>query len=289
LKSYHEPEKPAKTPKKEHSRAKSRGPLHARLKVVLKDTGHELTHAELPLAASSLAYTTILSGIPRIAVSFSIFKAVGGLEKLYAAIEPFVFENLAEGADERTLETIRSFVTNIHAGTLGVTGFLGLIFTSMLMLSSIEKSINRVWKTHLKRSLFQRVVTYWFFITLGPIGAAAALGFTASIGGSAGRILPPAVLLFPILVGMFFGMYKFIPHRKVHWQPALIAAFWTSLSWLIAKGIYSVYVKYVVSYDKIYGSLGAVPILLVWIYVAWLVVLAGAALSAALQRRVDFP
>src|SRR5690606_37087440 len=140
--------------------------------------------------------------------------------------------NLAEGADEATLATIRSFVANINTGTLGVTGFLGLVVTRMLTLSSVEKSINRVWNAPITRPVFQRVATYWFFITLGPLAAAAALGFASSIGVGASKFAPPTLLLFPILIGAFFGMYKFIPHRKVHWQPALIAAFWTSLSWL---------------------------------------------------------
>lgn len=262
--------------------------LLMRLKSVSRDTATEFREAELPLAASSLAYTTILSIIPLIAVSFSIFKAFGGMDKLYATIEPLIFENLAEGADAKTLETIRSFVGNIHAGTLGVSGFLGLLITSMTMLSSVEKSINRIWKTPMTRTWFQRVSTYWFFITLGPLAVSFAVGLATSLNLPMKSFLPSGLSLFPILVLVFFGMYKFIPHRKVDWKPALIASVWTSVSWLMAKAAYSIYVKKVVAYDKIYGSLGAVPILLVWIYVAWLVVLAGAALSAALQRRIEF-
>src|SRR4051812_16785951 len=103
------------------------------LKAVTHDTLGEIRAAELPLVASSLAYTTILSIIPLIAVSFSVFKAFGGLDKLYAAVEPIVFENLAEGSDERTLNTLKDFVSNIHTGTLGISGFVGLVFTSMAM------------------------------------------------------------------------------------------------------------------------------------------------------------
>lgn len=266
-----------------------KGPLIERWRSVLKDVITVMKEAELPLTASSLAYTTILSIIPLIAVSFSIFKMFGGMEKLYGTLEPFIFENLAEGSDEKTLETIRSFVSNIHAGTLGITGFIGLIITSMTMLASVEKSVNRVWKVPESRPLFQRIQTYWMFITLGPLALAVALGGATTLNVSVKQILPSGVVLFPILVCVFFGMYKYIPHRRVYWQPALIASLTTSITWLVAKAAYSFYVKKVVAYDKIYGSLGAIPILLVWIYVAWLVILAGAALSAALQRRVEFP
>jgi len=252
---------------------------------VIQDTLKRGREAELPVSASSLAYTTILSVIPLIAVSFSIFKAFGGLENLYGTIEPFVFENLAEGSDEKTLETIRSFIGNIHAGSLGVGGLVGLLFTSMSMLSSIEKSINRIWKAPLTRSLFQRITLYWFFITLGPLGLAVAIGAATSLDLPLSKFLPSGTPFFFILVAVFYGMYRYVPHRRVHWKSALISATGAAFVWLIAKMGYGIYVRKVVSYDRIYGSLGAIPILLVWIYLAWLVVLTGAAVSASLQHR----
>lgn len=262
------------------------------LKSVGKDTLRQIQEAELTLTASSLAYTTLLSMIPLMAVSFSIFKAFGGLDKLYGMIEPFIFENLAEGSDEKTLDTIRSFIGNIHAGALGIGGFLGLIVTSMATLSSIERSINRVWKIQTRRALFHRVATYWFFITLGPLALALLVGGATSLGVSsasdgAAVAIPSGWLFVPILFGIFFGMYKWIPHRNVHVRPALVAAAATTLIWTVAKLIYSFYVTHVVKYAKVYGALGAIPILLIWIYVGWLVVLAGAALSAALQKRLE--
>lgn len=258
-----------------------------RLKSVLKDTVRDFKEAEIPLSASSLAYTTILSIIPLIAVSFSIFKAFGGMDRLYDTIEPFIFENLAEGSDEKTLTALRSFVSNIHAGTLGVSGFVALLITSMSMLNSVEKTFSRIWKAPITRSAFQRLATYWFFITLGPIALSLGVGFATSANLPIKSVLPSGVGLFLTLIAIFFGMYKYIPCRMVHWRSALIAAFFTSFSWIIAKGLYSIYVKKVVTYDKIYGSLGAVPIFLLWIYVGWIVILGGASLSQSLQRRFE--
>ncbi len=258
-----------------------------RLKSVMKDTVRDFRDAEITLSASSLAYTTILSIIPLIAVSFSIFKAFGGMERLYDTIEPFIFENLAEGADEKTLGFLRTFVSNIHAGTLGAGGFIGLLITTMSMLNSVEKTFSRIWKSPVTRSVFQRIATYWFFITLGPIALSLTIGFATSSNLPLASVLPGGFGLFLILLGIFFGMYKWIPSRSVHWRPALTAAFVTSFSWIIAKGLYSLYVRKVVSYDKIYGSLGAIPIFLIWIYVAWIVVLGGASLSHSLQRRFE--
>lgn len=256
------------------------------LKDTLKDTFRQFKAAEISTAASSLAYTTILSIIPLLAVSFSIFKAFGGLDKLFGTLEPLIFENLAEGSDEKTLALIRSFIENIHAGALGVSGMVGLLITSMSMLASVEKSINRIWKTPMTRSLFHRISGYWFFITLGPIALSVAIGFATSLDLPLSRFLPSGVPFTFILLGIFYGVYRYVPHCKVSWKAAFIAALGTSVVWMITKMGYSVYVRNVVSYDKIYGSLGAIPILLLWIYVAWLVVLTGAAFSCSLQSRL---
>src|SRR5690349_12768440 len=102
-------------------------------KDIILDTGRHMKEAQLLLVASSLAYTTILSIIPALAVSFSIFQAFGGLEKVYGAIEPIIIQNLAEGTGEEAMQAIRKFIGNVHAGTVGVTGFIGLVFTTMSM------------------------------------------------------------------------------------------------------------------------------------------------------------
>ncbi len=264
--------------------------LRSVLKDTLKDTAKQVQEAEISVAAASLAYTTILSIIPLLAVSLSIFKAFGGLENLYAAIEPFIFENLAEGSDDATLATIRSFVGNIHAGALGAGGLIGLIFTSMTMLASVEKSINKIWKAPLKRHLFYRITMYWFFITLGPLALSVAIGFATTLNVPISKVLPSGLPFVPILIALFYGMYKYIPHRRVYWKAALVSSVGTSLVWIVAKLVYGVYVKKVVSYDKIYGSLGAIPIFLIWIYLAWYVILVGAAFSASLQwHYLDAP
>ncbi len=259
--------------------------LRSVLKDTLLDTIKLVRDEQVPGAASALAYTTILSVIPLIAVCFSILKAFGGLENLYAKIEPFVFENLAEGSDEQTLTVIRSFVDHIHPTSLGIGGVVALLFTSMSMLASIEKTINKIWKTKLQRGILKRIGIYWFFITLAPLTLAIAIGAAESLEIPLSKVLPTGTSFFFILVAAFYGMYRYIPHCPVYWRAALVASVGTSAIWILAKNVYGIYVHHFVSYDRIYGSLAAIPILLVWIYVAWLVVLTGAAFSASLQSH----
>ena len=256
-------------------------------KILLKDTYKYLREAQLPLVASSLAYITILSIIPLLAVSFSIFQAFGGLEKLYETIEPLVIQNLAQNSSEEAMAAIRRFITNAHAAAIGTTGLVALIITSMSMLSSIENSINRVWKTPNSRTIFQRIAAYWLIVTMGPLALAIVFGFATSSDFPVSKLVPSGTGSFLIAVSLLFIVYKYVPNRHVNFWPALISATCTAFLWNLARFGYAIYTQKVVSYSKIYGSLGAIPILLLWIYIIWLIILSGVALSAALQKRTE--
>jgi len=254
----------------------------------MRDIVTVVREAQLPLAASSLAYVTVLSIVPLLAVSFSIFQAFGGIERLYEVIEPFIIENLAQGSSEQAMAAIRGFIGNIHANAIGVTGFIGLIITSMSLLSNVENAINRVWKAPQTRTLFHRFSSYWLFITLGPIAWAAMIGFATSRDLPLNQLMPSGTVSFMAEIGFFFLVYKYVPARFVAWRPALIAGLITAILWHLGRWGYVEYTKRVLTYKNIYGGLAAFPILLVWIYIVWLIILTGAAVTSALQKRVDF-
>ena len=263
-------------------------PILKRIRQFAVAVWKEFQECQLLMVASGLAYTTLLSLIPLCAVSFAIFQAFGGLDRLYATLEPFLLQNLTEGSGEVALTTLRKFIGNVHAGAVGVTGFLGLLFTSISLLFSIDKAINRIWKAPETRSFFYRLATYWFFITLGPMALAVAIGVITSKEMPLARIFPGKFGLIFLSTTVFFWIYKFIPNRKVHWRPALISAGSTAVIWSFATVAYQFYTKRLVSYDKIYGSLGAIPILLLWIYLIWVIILTGVVVTAVLQRKYDF-
>jgi len=255
------------------------------IKDVLRMTVDQMRHAQLFLVASSLAYTTILSIVPLLAVSFAIFNAFGGLEKLYKIIEPMIVSNLAHGSSQEAIEMIQSFIDNTHSGALGLGGLIGLIFTSMSMLSSAENAINRVWQVKTRRSLLSRIYSYWFFITLGPLAFSVAVGVATSTSLPLSFLFPSGTGLFLMTVGLFFIVYQWVPHTRVNPLFSLTSAAITAALWNLARQGYYLYTKHVMTYSKIYGSLGAIPIILLWIYIVWVLILGGAALAAALQRR----
>ncbi len=256
------------------------------LKVVITDTYRQMNQAQLFLVASSLAYNTILSIIPALALSFAVFQAFGGLQKLYNLLRPIVLSNLAEGTSDEVIATIQKFVENAHSGALGVGGMIGLIITTLMLLSSVENAINLVWQVKLTRTVFQRIAYYWIFITLGPLALSVAIGVATTYNWPLASLLPSGTGLFVVSIGIFFAVYKWVPQTKVKWQFALLSGFVTAVLWNLARLAYGLYTKNVVTYNVVYGSLGAIPILLVWIYIVWLIILGGAALTAALQKRI---
>ena len=242
--------------------------------------------ARLLMVASSLAYTTLLSVIPVMAVSFAIFQVFGGMQRVYGVIEPIILHNLAQGTGEEAIGAIRAFVTNTHAGAVGLSGFIGLVFTSMSLLSSIENAINLIWQTPIKRPLARRIAFYWLFITLGPLSIAVVLGALTSMSDPIAWALPDWGVSSLVAVGFFFLLNKFVPQEPVKTRPALMAALITTANWALAEGGFRYYTRHVATYGRIYGSLGAVPVVLLWIYIVWVIVLTGAAMTAALQRTL---
>ncbi|MEK6578356.1 MAG: YhjD/YihY/BrkB family envelope integrity protein [Bdellovibrionota bacterium] len=267
--------------------AKSDNSFQHRVWAICKDTAKQWKQAQLLLIASSLAYTTLLSIIPLLPVSFAIFQAFGGMKKLYSTVEPFILENLAQGSGEEVLVLLHRFIDNVHASTLGVTGLAALVVTSMSMLNSAEKAINAVWGAQITRTWFQRFSTYWVFITLGPLALAVLLGAASGSDLPMSRFFPSGTGMFFLTIGMYFSVYKWVPNCKVHFVSALVAAVFTTCLWTLARFSYVKYTQSVLTYKNVYGSLSAVPILLLWIYIVWIVILTGAALSAGIQKRFD--
>jgi membrane protein len=252
---------------------------------VISDTADQMKKAQLLMVASSLAYTTIMSIVPLLAVSFAIFKAFGGMQRIFDIVEPLILSYLTEGTSEEVIKTLHGFIDNAHTTVVGIGGMVGLILTSMVMLSNAENAINLVWQAKVSRPLFQRIASYWLFITLGPLALSIAVGAATSSNLPLAHLLPSGTGLFLIAIAGFYCVYKFVPQTQVKWQIALLSAFVTASIWNLARYSYVLYTKHAVSYNNVYGSLGAIPILLLWIYILWVIVLGGAAFAAALQRR----
>jgi len=257
-----------------------------------------ITKNKTVVRATALAYTTLLSIVPLIAVIMAFFKAFGGFSKVQASLEPFILGNLATGSGKIVQKYLLEFTQNLHAGALGVVGMTFLILTVVGLLSTIESAFNDIWGIKKKRSFIRRLTSYWTFVTVGPILVVVSLGATASLQSS--YFLKTYLLNndlmrltfkcapYGITWLLFTMLYVFMPNTKVRLRSALLGGVLAGTLWELAKYGYTVYVAGSIKYSAIYGSLGALPVFLIWLYLTWVIVLIGAEVGFAHQNIMTY-
>jgi len=209
-----------------------------------------------------------------------------GVEQL----QDFIFSQFVPAAGDVVREYLDEFVQR-SAGLTG-TGTLFLVVTALILMSTIEKSLNRIWRVDRPRRPTSRLIVYWAVLTLGPLLLGASLGLTSYL--AALPLLAPEFvrgplqsLLFvatPFFVAMlaFTLIFMIVPNRRVRWNHALAGAAFSALAFELSKRGFVFYISNFPTYEKLYGALATIPIFLVWIYVSWVVILLGASLAASL-------
>lgn len=257
------------------------------LKSVSQDTIRQMRDGELQLVAASLAFSTAIALVPFIAVVLATFQSIGGLEALYPKVEVFLLRNLREAAGTTDVtKFIRIFLKNISAGKMGTTGAIVLFITSIRLLHDMEVGIHRVWTQKNTRPFYKRLIYQWALILIIPLFLAVYIGFTTLEQFKfVHRLIPASLSNSLVLIGCLFLTYKFVPNVKVRPKAALISALLASVViYGVHKSFAALAIKFF-SYNKIYGSFAALPILLLWILTMWYVILGGVALCASLQKR----
>lgn len=255
----------------------------------------DLVSGNLALHAMSLVYTTLLSIVPLLALSFSVLKAMGVHEKL----EPLLFQ-FFEPMGEQGLELgekILGFVDNMKVGVLGSVGLALLIYTVISLVQKIERSFNMIWRVPQMRSMAQRFSNYLSVIMVGPLLMAAAIGLTATILSSSfvvrlmeiepfGSAIVTVSRLMPffLVVGAFTFVYIFMPNTRVKLNYALIGGLIAGVTWQAAGFLFASFVAGSAKYAAIYSSFAIGIVLLIWVYVNWMILLLGASITYYLQN-----
>jgi membrane protein len=178
-----------------------------------------------------------------------------------------------------------------QASKLGGAGLAVLVLTAIALILTIDHTLNAVWRVRKPRPLAQRVLIYWAAITLGPLVLAISLAVTSYVVSASSGLVGamPKSLRFVLDVAQFFlvagGMaclYRYVPNTYVRWAHAFAGGLFVAAGLEIGKKILSLYLSAVPTYSLVYGAFAALPILLVWIYVSWMIVLMGAVITAYL-------
>ncbi|MFN3493236.1 MAG: YihY family inner membrane protein [Hydrogenophaga sp.] len=258
----------------------------------------------LGVTASSLTFTTTISLVPLFTVALAIFSAFPMFARLQTALERWLVQSLVpDSIAKQVFRYLNEFAGK--AGQMGWAGALVLLVTALALILTIDRKLNDIWRVRQARPLTQRVLVYWAVLTLGPLLLAGSLSATSyALTASGGAVLAKAggirLLLdsfqFAIVTVGIAALYRYVPNTHVRWNHALLGGLFVAAGLELAKKVLAWYLTQVPTYSVVYGTFATVPILLVWIYVVWVIVLLGAVVAAYLPsllsgvaRRGDVP
>ena len=254
--------------------------------VVARDLGDGM----LTLRAMSLVYTTLLSMVPLLAISFSVLKGFG----VHNQIEPFL-QNLLAPLGEKGIEIaarIIEFVENVQVGVLGLVGFIMLFYTVVSLMRKIERAFNFTWHISQSRTLAQRFRDYLSVVVVGPVLVFASIGITGSLMSNAvvealsamvlvgdaieiaGRLVP-----YLMIVAAFTFIYIFMPNTKVKFRSALTGGIVAGVLWHTAGWAFASFIVASTKYTAIYSTFATPIMLMIWLYLGWLILLVGASIA----------
>ena len=256
------------------------------LYVVIRDLGD----GQLTLRAMSLVYTTLLSMVPLIAISFSVLKGFGA----HNQVEPFLYNVLAPLGDKgiEIASRIIGFVENMKVGVLGSLGLILLLYTVISLMQKIERSFNYTWHVSQPRRLSRRFSDYLSVVLIGPVLIAASLGISATVMSASvveqvtsiapiGNSLKVIGTLVPFILSAaaFTFIYVFIPNTKVRFTSALVGAITAAVLWKLTGWVFASFIVTSGNYAAVYSAFASLIFFMIWLYLSWLILLIGSAVA----------
>ena len=238
--------------------------------------------------ASSLTFTTLLALVPLVTIALTLVSAFPVFSGLGEQIRSFLLANmLPETAGRVVAGYIEQF--SGRAGKLTILGTAALALTAFMLMFTIERAFNSIWRVSQARPVVQRILIYWAVLTLGPVMMGASLSITSYIVGAslgfAGQFPIAVAALFwlvPFVITCvaFTLLYYVVPNRVIGLRHALAGGIVAGLAFEIMKRGFAVYIAEFPTYTLVYGAFAAIPIFLLWIYFSWLVIVIGALIAA---------
>lgn len=253
---------------------------------------NRIDHDRISVSAGYLAYITLLSIVPMLTVLLSVLSSFSLFDNSGEVIQDFVITNFVPAAGDAVRLALADFVANTGKMTALGGGFL--FIAALMLISNIDNNLNHIWRVTQKRRLVFSLSIYWMILTLGPLLLGASIATTSYITSL--RLLESETLTgafnfllswLPFLLSLsaFVGLYLLVPNKKVRFKHAFLGAFSAAILFELSKKGFALYITHFPSYQMIYGALAAIPILFVWVYLCWLIVLLGAEITAALGEN----
>jgi membrane protein len=254
----------------------------------LKTLRQRFREDHLGVTAGSLTFTTTIALVPLLTVMLALFSAFPVFSRFRKALEmQFLVELVPEAIAKQVMVLLTRFAGK--ASQLGGVGLIALGVTAMMLMLTIDHTLNAIWRVRRPRPIAQRVLVYWAALTLGPLllGASLSLssyllsaskGWVDELPGGVGFLLGSVVFALQTLG--FAALFRFVPNTDVRWEHALSGALFVSVGLELAQKVLAAYLSKVPVYATVYGAFASLPIFLIWIYLSWLIVLMGAVVAA---------
>jgi membrane protein len=246
---------------------------------------------QIQVIAGYLSYVCLMSLVPLIVVMLSVMTAFPLFADLQVIIEQFVYKNFLPAAGNTVQEYLTGFVSN--ASKMSAVAISFLFLAALLLISAIDKTFNKIWRVHEKRRTITSFAMYWMVLTLGPILVGASIAISSYLLSMVPVDEYDVFGLFNILVRTlplvtsiiaFVILYMAVPNKVVPFKSALLGAVIAAILFELAKKAFAVYITAFPSYQIIYGALATIPIIFLWVYVSWLIVLLGALITVSIQE-----
>ncbi|MCY0093111.1 YihY family inner membrane protein [Hoeflea ulvae] len=272
---------------------------------ILKNIGHFTVFAvrrfyneRMSSAAASLTYSTLLALVPMLVIAFAILSSFPAFDAVKERMQALFFAAVVPEAGAAITEYLSNFTQS--ANNLTAVGVVALAVTALLLLSTIEDTLNRIWHVERPRPIFVRFLIFWAILTMGPLVFGASFTLTSDIaaiarrsgffdlGGAVDEVLLEGwstlsnLLSLAIKICGFTALFVLVPARRVRLRHAAIGATFAAVALEILSWGFNSFLTSGSSYETIYGAVAAVPVFLVWIYASWTVIILGAVVAAAI-------
>jgi membrane protein len=246
-------------------------------------------------AAGNLSFVTLLGLVPLATVAFAFVANFPVFQDFLKVLETFLLRHMLPGSASTI---VHEYVVVLAEGAANVIGpsIVFVAITGILMVDTIESEINEIWGIDKKRPVARRILVYVAGITAGPVMVGAAISlirwalaevvYAVSLEKAFTDAVWRTVPMGFIIVGLTL-LYRFAPARRVLWRYAIATGALAGIAIEVTKRTFTWYLTHFPSYELLYGALAALPALMVWIFLCWLIVLAGAALTATLEEAFE--
>lgn len=242
--------------------------------------------AEIRFAAASLSYSTLFAVVPFLVVILAVFQSVGELEKIYPQVEGLLMSYLKEATGNTVTQYLRTSVTKIQSRTLGYTGVIFLLFTTLGLFRNIDTAFHHLWRIKPRKPFLQRMWLHSIVLISLPALLAGFIGLRSVKIIERLSTTIHQQFLFGVVIGLaLWILYAVIPDTKVSKRASLISACFSAIGIAAVQSSFLWISLKVFKQNKIYGSLASFPIFMFWLLVVWSIVLTGASLCAFLQAK----